>query len=313
MSNRAVVFAHHEVGVRCLLVLHSAGVEVPLVFAHEPDPGEEQWYGSVIELARGLGIPVVTPRNPNLDEWQQRIAGHAPDLIFSFYYRSMIAAPVLGLARLGALNMHGSLLPSYRGRAPVNWAILHGETWTGATLHHMEERADAGDIVDQQAVPILADDDARAVFGKVTVAAEMVLARSLPHLVAGTAARRPQDPGAGKYFGRRKPEDGRIDWGWPAERIHNLVRAVAPPFPSAFADIAGATWWIHRTRRVADRQPISGSPRLFAQGEKVLASCGDGACLEILAGRTIGGVIDIRRLAQELAATPLPLLVRNAG
>ena len=313
MSIRAVVFAHHDVGVRCLLALRSAGIEVPLVFGHEPDPAEEQWYASVIGLARELDIPVVTPGNPNSDDWVRLISGHAPDFIFSFYYRSMLATPVLRLARQGALNMHGSLLPDYRGRAPVNWAILHGEAWTGATLHYMVQRADAGDIVDQQAVPILADDDARAVMGKVTVAAEIVLARSLPHLVAGTAARRPQDPRAGQYFGRRRPEDGRIDWRWPAQRIHNLVRAVAPPFPAAFGEVAGATWWIHRTRRVPDRQQASGEPRLFASDGRLLASCGDGGCLEILAGRTAEGAIDIARFARDLGTAPLQLIARKAG
>lgn len=313
MSMRAVVFAHHDVGVRCLLALRSAGVEVPLVFAHEPDPGENQWYGSVIVLARELGIPVATPRNPDSDEWEQRIADHLPDFIFSFYYRSMIAAQVLRLARLGALNMHGSLLPDYRGRAPVNWAILHGEAWTGATLHYMVERADAGDIVDQQAVPILADDDARAVLGKVTVASEIVLARSLPRLIAGTATRTPQDPGAGKYFGRRRPEDGRIDWCWPAQRIHNLVRAVAPPFPAAFGEVAGDTWWIHRTRRMPDRQPGPGAPQLFAEDGRVLVSCGDGACLAVVSGRTNAGAIDMQRLARELATAPMQLIARKAG
>ncbi|MGB5132818.1 MAG: formyltransferase [Steroidobacteraceae bacterium] len=313
MSIRAVVFAHHDVGMRCLLALRSAGVDVPLVFAHEADPGEEQWYGSVIELARALDIPVVTPRNPNSDDWVRLISGHAPDFIFSFYYRSLIATPVLQLARLGALNMHGSLLPDYRGRAPVNWAILHGEAWTGATLHYMVQRADGGDIVDQQAVPILEDDDACVVFGKVTVAAEIVLARSLPHLIAGTAARRPQDPRAGQYFGRRRPEDGRIDWSWPAARIHNLVRAVAPPFPAAFGEVGGATWWIHRTRRMPNRPQVAGEPCLFAEHGKVLASCGDGSCLEILAGRTIAGAIDIPQLARDLAAMPLRLIARKAG
>jgi methionyl-tRNA formyltransferase len=313
VSIRAVVFAHHDVGVRCLLALRSAGIEVPLVFGHEPDPAEEQWYGSVIGLARELDIPVVTPGNPNSDDWVRLISGHAPDFIFSFYYRSMLGTPVLRLARQGALNMHGSLLPEYRGRAPVNWAILHGAAWTGATLHYMVQRADAGDIVDQQAVPILEDDDARAVMGKVTVAAEIVLARSLPHLIAGTAARRPQDPRAGQYFGRRRPEDGRIDWNWPAQRIHNLVRAVAPPFPAAFGEVGGATWWIHRTRRVPDRRQVPGDPRLFAADGRLLASCGDGGCLEILAGRTTAGAIDIQRLVRELGVAPLQLIARKAG
>lgn len=309
---RAVVFAHHDVGVRCLLALRSAGVEVPMVFAHEPDPAEVQWYACVSDVARELEISVATPRDPNSDEWVRRIAAHAPDFLFSFYYRSMIAEPVLRLARQGALNMHGSLLPDYRGRAPVNWAILNGETWTGATLHYMVRQADAGDIVDQLAVPILEDDDARAVLGKLTVAAETVLARSLPSLIAGTAVRRPQDPRAGGYFGRRRPEDGLIDWQWPAARIHNLVRAVAPPYPGAFGEVAGATWWIHRTRRMNHRQAMPGAPRLFAEGGRLLVSCGDGACLEILSGRTKAGAFDVRQLADELDA-PVQLIARKAG
>ena len=160
----------------------------------------------------------------------------------------MLGAPLLRAARRGALNMHGSLLPKFRGRAPVNWAILKGAHESGATLHYMVERADAGEIVDQLAVPILADDDAREVFDKVTVAAETVLARSLPGLIAGNAPRLPQPIEPGQYFGRRRPEDGRIDWQRPALEIHNLVRAVAPPFPGAFAQVDGERWDIHRTR-----------------------------------------------------------------
>ena len=104
--------------------------------------------------------------------------------------------------------MHGSLLPRYRGRAPVNWAVLHGERETGATLHYMTEKPDAGDIVAQSAVPILPDDTAREVFDKVTVAAEIALDGVLPALIAGTAPRVPQDLAAGVYFGGRRPEDG---------------------------------------------------------------------------------------------------------
>ncbi len=157
--------------------------------------------------------------------------------MFSFYYRYMLDKAWLTLPRLGALNMHGSLLPKYRGRAPVHWAIIHGETATGASLHYMVEKPDAGALVDQQSVPILENDTALDVSLKVAAAAQEVLRRSLPLLVAGTAKARALDLAQGSYFGRRTPEDGRIDWRQGARQVHDLVRAVAPPFPGAFTEV----------------------------------------------------------------------------
>jgi methionyl-tRNA formyltransferase len=203
--------------------------------------------------------------------------------------------------------MHGSLLPKYRGRAPVNWAILKGESETGATLHYMVAKADAGDIVDQLAVPILADDDAREVFAKVTVAAETILARSLPKLIAGSAERRPQRIVPGQYFGRRTPEDGRIDWSRPAREIHDLVRAVAPPFPGAFADVGGERWDIHRTRLSARRIPGGRPAQLFAAEGEVCIGCHDGGVLRLLAARAPPGPVDLAALAGRLAGRPVDL------
>ena len=187
---RAVVFAYHDVGVRCLKTLLSGGVEVPLVVTVPDDPRETPWYASVAATAEDYGLAVTAPAEANSAELARTVSELKPDFIFSFYYRAMLGAPLLRAARSGALNIHGSLLPKFRGRAPVNWAILKGERETGATLHYMVERADAGDIVDQLAVPILEDDEAREVFAKVTVAAESILARSLPALIPGRAPRR---------------------------------------------------------------------------------------------------------------------------
>ena len=234
---RAVVFGYHNVGVRCLKVLLAHGVEVPLVVTHDDSAGETIWFGSVAGTAADYGIPTIAPEDSNAADVIARVAAARPDFIFSFYYRRMLAPALLALAPRGALNMHGSLLPKYRGRAPVNWAIIHGERETGATLHYMADKPDNGDIVAQTAVPILPDDVASDVFVKVTVAAEMTLDRALPALLAGTAPRMRQDAGKGSYFGGRKPEDGVIDWSKSAIAIHNLVRAVAPPYPGcAHAD-----------------------------------------------------------------------------
>ena len=128
--------------------------------------------------------------------------------------------------------MHGSLLPKYRGRAPVNWAVLHGERETGATLHYMIDKPDDGDIVAQTAVPILPDDTAREVFDKVTVAAEITLDRALPALIAGRAPRSRRIAQA-RISAAASPRTACIDWSRDAASIHNLVRAVAPPYPGA--------------------------------------------------------------------------------
>jgi methionyl-tRNA formyltransferase len=282
MSTRAVVFAYHDVGVRCLEVLLSAGIDVPLVVTSPEDPHETRWFASVAAVAAERGLRVIAPADANTAEMVGLVAGLQPDFIFSFYYRSLLSESILEGARRGALNMHGSLLPKYRGRAPVNWAILRGESETGATLHYMVSRADAGDIVDQMSVPILRNDDARVVFNKVAVAAEIVLARSLPGLLAGTAPRRPQPIEPGQYFGRRRAEDGRIDWSRSAVEIHNLVRAVAPPFPGAFGEIDGKLWRIHRTLLESRILPPPQRASFFSEGDRLYLLCRDGGVLRVL-------------------------------
>jgi methionyl-tRNA formyltransferase len=304
---RAVVFAYHDVGVRCLKTLISSGMEIPLVVTVADDPKETQWFASVACTAAEYGLPVITPDDANTPEVESAVTAAQPDFIFSFYYRSLLKGPILSAARRGALNMHGSLLPKYRGRAPVNWAILHGEKETGATLHYMVDRADAGDIVDRQAVPILGDDDAREVFNKVTAAAQIILARTLPRLLAGTESRVRQAIVPGQYFGRRRPEDGRIDWARPAQEIHNLVRAVAPPFPGAFATVSGERWVFHRTRLANRTVSPTGRARLFGEDGKCFVACHDGGVLEILAAARDTGAIDLRALAELLHKRPVVL------
>jgi methionyl-tRNA formyltransferase len=304
---RAVVFAYHDVGVRCLKVLLSAGVEVPLIVTTRDDPNELQWFASASAMAADYGLPVVMPAEVNTPELERTVTDLRPDFVFSFYFRSLIGEPLLNAARLGALNMHGSLLPRYRGRAPVNWAILRGERETGATLHYMTARADAGDIVDQLAVPILEDDDAREVFNKVTVAAEVILARSLPRLIDGTAPRVVQKLDAGQYFGRRRPEDGSIDWSRSAREIHNLVRAVAPPFPGAFAQVDGQRWMIHRTRVEPRTIEPSERARLFGADGHCYVACREGGVLRILAAEDHAGSVNLRAIARQLQQHPVTL------
>ncbi len=280
---KAVVFAYHEVGARCLQALLDGGVDVALVITHTDDPNERIWFTSVAELATKAGIPVITPESASEPDVQQRIADIAPDYIFSFYYRQMIPMSVLNLAKIAPLNMHGSLLPKYRGRVPINWAVLHGETETGATLHIMAEKPDAGDIVAQQAVPIGPDETAGEVFAHVTAAAAQTLAGVLPQLLKGEVPRRPNNLAEGSYFGGRKPEDGRIHWDQTAAQVYNLIRAVAPPYPGAFADIQTTSGIQRITVNAARRLDtlFDLKPGLYRIDSKVIGVCGDKMAVEL--------------------------------
>ncbi len=277
---RAVVFAYHNVGVRCLKVLLAQGVDIALVLTHEDNPAETIWFESVSSVCREHGIPYLTPADPKSPALLAQVEATKPDFIFSFYYRHMLPLALLTLAPRGAFNMHGSLLPKYRGRAPVNWAVLHGENETGATLHEMAVKPDAGNIVAQTAVPILPDDTAYEVFGKVTVAAEQTLWRVLPAMLTGHTPALPNHLTEGSYFGGRKPEDGRIDWSQPAQTVYNLHRAVAPPYPGAFTDINQRRFVIGKARLAST--PMPNLPLgLVVVDNCVFGICGDDHALLI--------------------------------
>lgn len=278
----AVVFAYHDVGRRCLSVLLAQGIAVRHVYTHADDPTENIWFGSVADLARLHDIPLTVVYSSDQPGLVESVAASQPDFLLSFYYRFMLPPELLVHARKGAFNMHGSLLPKYRGRVPVNWAIIHGERATGATLHEMVAKPDAGRIVDQLAVPILPNDIAVDVFRKVTVAAEIVLHRSLPSLVSGNATLTVQDLAAGSYYGGRKPEDGRIKWNWNVAQVHNLIRAVAPPYPGAFCELNGKRLTFLGTMNLGATASVTGQPALLLHADQLHLRCNDGGLLRVI-------------------------------
>ena len=244
---KTIVFAYHDMGITGLTALQRHGFEIAGIFSHADDPDENCWFGSVPDWAKKNNVPLFCPENVNTTEWIEKISSLAPEVIFSFYYRNLLSGAILAIPPGGAFNLHGSLLPYYRGRCPVNWVLVHGETKTGVTLHCMVDKADAGDIVAQQEVPIAFDDNAHILYGKLCRQATVLLDEVLPLIKAGTAPRIPQDWRQGSYVGRRTPADGRIDWNWPALRIYNLIRAVTDPYPGAFTHTGSGDqiiiWW----------------------------------------------------------------------
>jgi methionyl-tRNA formyltransferase len=269
--SKIVVCAYHNVGYRCLEELLRQGADVALVFSHEDSPTEEIWFSSVRQLAERHDIKVLTS-DINLPENLELLREIAPDFILSFYYRNMIKPAVLAIPKRGALNLHGSYLPKYRGRVPVNWAVINGETETGATLHYMVEKPDAGEIVDQEKVTIAFADTAFDVFNKVTEAAVKVIGRSWPLLRDGSAPRIPMDLKSGSYFGGRKPADGLIDWTKSAIQIYNLIRGVTHPYPGAFTRLDGEKVIIWQARPMEG----SGEPGRIVSQNPLLVGTGQG-------------------------------------
>lgn len=271
----AIVFAYHEIGYVCLEELIAAEVDVPCLFTHPDDPGEEIWFRTPRLLAEQHGIAVYDPQNLRDDSWLKLLRNLSPDFIFSFYYRNLLPKEVLDTARKEALNLHGSLLPRFRGRCPVNWVLIEGELVTGVTLHVMEVRPDAGDIVGQKAVIIEFHDTAHSLFLKMTDAARNLMREILPALKNGTYTRTPQ-VGPSSYYGGRKPEDGLIDWLNDSMRIYNLIRAVTHPYPGAYTYLDGKKLFIWRAYPVTGSTDapvgaiISGRPVLINTGKGFL-------------------------------------------
>ena len=231
---RWAIFAYHTFGARALEALLAREEPVVAVVTHPDDPGEGDWFESVAEIARVHRLPLFTPPSPNLPAIVGTLRAAAPDVILSVWYRQLLGPDLLALPRIAALNLHGSLLPAYRGRAPVNWVLVNGERRTGVTLHHMTAEADAGDIVAQQVVDIEPDDTAFTLYKQVVKVGVELLLEAYPAVLTGTARRVPQDHTRATRFPRRRPEDGRVEWAWPAVRIANMIRAVTHPYPGAF-------------------------------------------------------------------------------
>ncbi|HET7583471.1 MAG TPA: formyltransferase [Gemmatimonadaceae bacterium] len=305
---RVVVFAYADVGHACLSLLLDRGAQVAAVYTHADDPHEARWFPSVAALAAARGIPVTVEADLSAPHELERLRGHAPDLLLSFYYRRLLPEDVLALPSLGAFNMHGSLLPAYRGRAPVNWAVLRGETRTGATLHVMVPRADAGDIVDQESVPIGPNDPARVVQARVRDAAVRVLDRQLANLLAGTAPRRAQDPAAASTFGRRRPDDGAFSWAQPAREIHDLVRAVSHPYPGARTMVDTELLYVWETRVGEPAAPGTAPGTARLAGREMQVACGDGTWLRVLRAQLAGAPEgDGADVARHLPLPSLPI------
>jgi dTDP-4-amino-4,6-dideoxygalactose transaminase/methionyl-tRNA formyltransferase len=234
---KVVFLGNHTVGVHTLRALNRHAFLAGVV-AHPEDPEDGVRYESVFAEAARLGVPAIrsTGKAQALKDF---IRACSPDMLWIADFRYLLPADVVALAPLGAVNLHPSLLPAYRGRASINWAILRGETRLGLTAHIVDVGMDTGDIVGQRNYELGPDEDVGDALEKLYPIYDDLTAGVLARFSAGTPERRAQRLEGASAFPRRRPEDGLIVWDAPASQVRNLVRAVAAPYPGAFSPWSG--------------------------------------------------------------------------
>ncbi|NBX36894.1 MAG: bifunctional UDP-4-amino-4-deoxy-L-arabinose formyltransferase/UDP-glucuronic acid oxidase ArnA [Planctomycetes bacterium] len=310
---RTVVLAYHEIGAAALRQAIASGLQVVAVFTHRDDPKEGGWYASVARLAAEHGIPVHAPARIDHPIWVERIRALQPELLLSFHYRNMVGPAVRALFPKGCINLHSALLPKYRGRCPINWVLVHGERETGVTLHHMVDKADAGDIIAQRSIAIGPDETAWELTQRICTESAQLLAETIPLLVAGTAPRRAQDESQATVMGPRTPADGEIDWTRSTEQICNLVRAVSHPWPGAFTFAGTRKLMVWKVRRVQTPAGAAAAPGELVSAAPLIVAAGDGA-LEIVEAQGPDGVWTTGpQLATEMNLRPRMRLGKRAS
>jgi methionyl-tRNA formyltransferase len=267
-----LVFTDHTIGHDCLDLLVQNDEYVIAVITHKDDSAENRG-GAVSSLARKYGIPLYSPPSVNTPAWIDQIRTWQPDLILSFSYKYILGEDILRVPSLGCFNLHCSLLPKYRGIAPVAHAVMQGEQMTGVTLHVMTKEPNAGEIVDQESVVIAAEDTAQDVSDKCIVAARTVLERQIEALEAGTAPRKPQHDADASLVGIIRPEECRIDWTLPAQTIYNHIRALTQTHGGAFTEMQEHklfVWW------AVPKTGIKGSPGQILTLDPLTIAAADG-------------------------------------
>ncbi len=236
----------------------------------------------VRRLAEAQGTQIFDPDDVNGEAARARLSEYGADLLVVCDYGQILSAETLATARLGGINLHGSLLPKYRGAAPVNWAVYHGETETGISVIHMTPKVDAGPVIEQARTPIGPDETAADVEARLSRMGPDCMLRAIEALEGGTARSLPQDPALASKAPRIKKTDGLIDWTRSAEAIRNHVRAMEP-WPKTY------TFW-HRPKGAAMRLilgPVKAAETsepdappgtvLEAPGDRIVVAAGEGA------------------------------------
>ena len=279
MNSGVVVFAYHNIGIRGIKSLLKHKIKIYAVFTHRDKLEENIWFNSVSQFCLKKKIRYYFSDECDEKKTIEIISNfNEVSVIFSFYYRNIISKKILKLSKYGGINLHGSMLPKYRGRSPVNWQLINGESNGGLTLHCMTEKPDAGDIVDQEPVMISINDNALSLFSKLENLVEPLIARNIKKIVSGKYNKIIQNHSIASYFSGRKPEDGLIDWSSSSEKIYNLVRGITKPYPGAFTFLNNKKFiiWSLTKEELLKKKLINSFGTFFSNNEYLFVQTGDG-------------------------------------
>jgi methionyl-tRNA formyltransferase len=225
------------------------------------------------ELAERLGIPTMQPEKASAPDVVEALSVLRPEILVVASFGQLLKRRLFALAPLGTINLHASLLPKYRGAAPVHWAVIHGEQETGVTTFLLDEGMDTGDLLLMERIAIGADETAGDIEPRLAVLGAELVLRTLEGLEAGSLMPVPQDDEIASYAPKLTREDGRIDWEQPAAVIHNRVRGLHP-WPGAFSLLGDERLKIHRTARTGIRRGdvLPGATALRETGRFLVAA-----------------------------------------
>lgn len=288
MHTRLIFMGTPDFGVPTLRHLNQAGFPVAAVVTGPDKPqgrGYQPAQSPVKQAALELGLQVLQPANVNDPAVVEQFRGLGADVLVVAAFGQILKPPLLSLLPLGAVNLHASLLPKYRGAAPIQWAIIRGETETGVTVQRMAERVDSGDILIQARTAIGPDETSADLFARLAGLGGPAMAQALELLAReGGQAGSPQDESQATLAPRLTREDGRLDWTRTAEELHNQVRGLQP-WPGAFTEAAGETLKVLSTRRSIRQVPPDTPPGSILQVEHKggwLVAAGQGTTLQVL-------------------------------
>ncbi len=266
--------------VPCLRCLAASCHQVVAVVTNPDRPrgrGQRLAAPPVKEAALALGLEVLQPAALDEPELAGRLAEYQPDL-FAVVAFSILPRPLLELPRLGSVNLHPSLLPAYRGAAPIIWAVIRGERETGLSTFLLNPRVDAGDLLLQESVAIDAEETAGELETRLSPLGADLLVRTIDGLEQGTIEPRRQDQSRVSRAPKLQKEDGRLDWHQSTEALRNLIRG-ANPMPGAFTEWAGGLLKVHRSRPADYRGQVPGTVLLADPRQGLVVATGDGALL----------------------------------
>lgn len=236
----------HAEGLPALDALLTEGAPITDIITLRPDlAARRSGGGDYSTVAARHGVPLHTVANINDDTALAILERTAADVVFVIGWHQIVRAPALRLARLGMVGAHASLLPKDRGSAPINWALIRGESESGNSLFWLNEEIDSGDLIDQARFPITPYDTCATLYARVAAANREMLLRLVPRLLAGELPRQPQPTTAVAKeppLPRRRPSDGVLNWAQPVRQVYNFIRALTRPYPGAFSELDGTRW-----------------------------------------------------------------------